>query len=111
MFCGKCGHGNNDGVSFCAKCGNQMSSTMQPTHPPLPAPSTPGNGYSVAGIICGAIAFLVFPIVLCPIGLILGAVGKSKGESKAVVAMVVSALGLVIGMILGAIVFSSTASF
>ncbi len=66
------------------------------------------NGFSIAGIVCGAIAFLFFPIVLGPVGLILGAVGKSKGEDKAVIALVVSGLGLVIGMILGAIIGAST---
>jgi len=70
-------------------------------------PRSVGNGYSTAGIILGAIAFLFFPIVLGPIGLIMGAVGKSRGEDKAVVAMVVSACGLVVGMILGIIVFDS----
>ena len=63
-----------------------------------------GNGFSTAGIIIGAVAFLFFPIILGPVGLILGAVGKSKGEPRAVVAMVVSGCGLVIGMIIGAIV-------
>jgi uncharacterized protein YacL len=73
----------------------------------MPTPQSAGSGFSVAGIICGAIAFLFFPIVLGPIGLILGAIGKSKGEEKAVVAMVVSALGLVIGLMLGFLVFAS----
>lgn len=72
-----------------------------------PQPSTAGNGFSTAGIILGAIAFLLLPILFGPAGLILGAVGKSRGESKAVVAMVVSALGLVVGMFLGFVVFSS----
>jgi hypothetical protein len=65
-----------------------------------------GNGFSTAGIILGAIAFLFFPIVLGPTGLILAAVGKSKGEDKAVVAMTVAGLGTVIGMILGVMLFS-----
>lgn len=73
-----------------------------------PVPTSAGNGFSVAGIILGALAFIILPIVLGPAGLILGAVGKSKGESKAVVAMVVSGLGLVIGMILGYLVGSGS---
>lgn len=73
-----------------------------------PASKTSSNGFSIAGIICGAIAFLFFPIVLGPVGLVLGAVGKSKGEDKAVLALIVSGLGLVIGMILGAAIGAST---
>lgn len=72
-----------------------------------PVPVTVGNGYSTAGIILGAIAFLFVPILLGPTGLVLGAIGKSKGESKAVVAMVVSACGLVVGMLLGIIAFGT----
>ena len=72
-----------------------------------PAPSTPGNGLSTAGIILGVIAFLFLPIVFGPAGLICGAIAKSKGEPKAVVAMIVSGAGLVLGMILGVLVFAS----
>jgi hypothetical protein len=72
------------------------------------APSrTNGNGYSTAGIILGAIAFLFFPIICGPAGLILGGVAMSKGESRAVVALVVSGVGMVVGFILGAFVLSS----
>jgi membrane protein DedA with SNARE-associated domain len=45
--------------------------------------------------------------VFGPVGLIFGAVAKSKGEEKAVVALVVSGLGLVVGMMLGYLVFAS----
>ena len=72
------------------------------------APGTAaGNRLSTIGIVLGAIAFVFFPIVFGPAGLILGAVAKSKGERLAVTAMVVSAAGLVVGMILGAIIYSS----
>jgi hypothetical protein len=67
-----------------------------------PRPSTPGNGFSVVGIIFGIAAIAFFPIVFGPAGLILGAVAKSKGESKAVIAMVVSGVGMVLGFIIGA---------
>ena len=84
--------------------------TDQPTPPPMfsaPRPSSPGSTFSTVGIICGAIAFLILPIIFGPAGLIFGAVAKSKGEEKAIVALVVSGLGLVVGMFLGFIVFSS----
>lgn len=110
MFCQKCGTQNSDAAAFCGKCGTQVSATMPPPPPTMTTaqPANAGNGFSIAGIVCGAIAFLFFPIILGPVGLILGAVGKSKGEEKAVIALVVSALGLVIGMILGAMIGAST---
>lgn len=109
-FCQKCGTQNNENSSFCSNCGTSVGASM-PAPPVMnvpPAPKSSGNGFSIAGIICGAIAFLFFPILLGPLGLILGAVGKSKGEDKAAIALVVSALGLVIGMILGAMIGATT---
>lgn len=109
MFCQSCGTAIDNGSTFCAKCGSRVATGSQMPPPPTNQVSgNTGNGFSIAGIICGAIAFLFFPIVLGPVGLILGAVGKSKGEEKAVIALVVSALGLVVGMVLGAIVGAST---
>lgn len=72
-------------------------------------PSGPNgsNTLSTIGIVLGAIAFVFFPILFGPAGLILGAVARSRGESRAVTAMVVSGIGLVVGMILGAIIYSS----
>ena len=49
----------------------------------------------------GAIAFLFFPIVFGPVGIILAAVGKSKNEERATVALAVSISGTVVGIILG----------
>jgi hypothetical protein len=63
------------------------------------------NGLAIAGIICGAIAFLFLPIILGPIGLILGGIAKSRGQRLANAALIVSGLGLVLGLILGIIVF------
>lgn len=121
MYCDQCGAQQTDGAAFCSSCGKPLhgqslqtaAPSQQPPPPPSqpyqyspPAPSTPGSGYSTAGIICGAIAFLFFPIVLGPVGLILGAVAKSKGEDKAVIALVVSAVGMVVGFIIGAILWT-----
>ena len=94
----------NAGTAFCAKCGTSVApGSPTPQYlAPQPSSTSTGNPYSTVGIVLGVIAFLFFPIILGPVGMILGAVGKSKGESKAVVAMVVSGIGLVVGMILGA---------
>lgn len=113
MFCQKCGQQNAEGAAFCSKCGSQIGNAFAPPTPGsipsfvAPTPSTPGNGLSTVGIILGVIAFIFFPIVFGPAGLICGAIAKSKGEPKAGVAMAVSAAGLVVGMILGALVFAS----
>jgi len=87
----------------------------QATPPPMPADfgqpaqqAATGNGFSIAGIILGALAFLIFPIIFGPIGLIMGAIAKSKGERLATRALVVSGIGLVVGMIFGAMVGLST---
>jgi hypothetical protein len=77
-----------------------------PSGEAAPKPPADGNGYSTAGIILGAIAFLFFPIICGPAGLILGGIAKSKGESRAVVALVVSGTGMIVGFILGALVSS-----
>ena len=102
MFCATCGAALNEESQFCPRCGTQRGESSQ-----LPTPKTTGNAFSTAGIICGVISFLFFPIVLGPIGLILGAVAKSKGEERAMTAIIVSAIGLVGGMIFGILVFST----
>jgi hypothetical protein len=63
-----------------------------------------GNGFSIVAIVLGAVAFLFFPILLGPAGMILGAVGKSRNERLAIPAMIISACGLVVGMVLGLVV-------
>lgn len=65
-----------------------------------------GAGYSIAGIICGAIALVFCPIVLGVVGLVLSAKAKKRGESLAGVARVVSIVGLVGGMLLGVLVYT-----
>src|SRR5215472_8796565 len=65
-------------------------------------PSGPqqSNGLAIAGIICGALAFLIAPIILGPAGLILGGIAKSRGQRLANAALIVAGLGLVVGIIL-----------
>lgn len=74
---------------------------------PQSSPWARSEGYSIAGIVLGVVAFVFIPIAFGPAGLILGAVGQSRGESKATIAMVVSCCGLVVGMLLGIIVYQS----
>ena len=65
--------------------------------PPAGAAAAAGNGFSIAGIVCGAISLFLFWFIFGPLGLVLGAVGKSRGEQKANTAMIVSAIGTIGG--------------
>lgn len=106
MYCASCGKEMTG--EFCANCGASRQGTPPPPPPGAAfTPRTAGNGLSTAGIILGAIAFIFFPILFGPAGLICGAIAKSRGEERAVIAMIVSACGLVIGMIIGAAIGAS----
>lgn len=70
-------------------------------------PQSSGNGFSIAGIVMGAIALLFVPPLFGILGLVFGGIGLSKKEKLAPVAMIVSGLGLVLGIILGVIVFTA----
>jgi len=73
----------------------------------MPQPQNGSNGFSIAGIILGAIGFFFFPILFGPAGLILGAVAKSKNEPRANTALIVSGIGLVGGIIFGMLIWAS----
>jgi len=121
MFCPHCGTNNTVG-QFCTKCGSaitqlaaapapspapQFAPVSQPTQFnsfPQAAPTT-SNVFSTWGIVLGAVAFLFFPVVFGPVGIILSAVGKSKNESRATVALTISIVGTVMGMFLGYILW------
>lgn len=64
--------------------------------------------FSTIGIICGIAAFLFFPIVLGPLGLVFGAIAKTRDEKNAIIAMTLGGVGLVVGMFLGALMASSS---
>jgi hypothetical protein len=63
---------------------------------------------SIVGAVLGGLSLLFLPIVLGPIGAILGFVAYSKGDKPlGLYVGIGSIVAMVIGMILGAIVFSS----
>jgi uncharacterized protein YacL len=69
-----------------------------------PASRRPGRGWSIAGLVCGIIAFLIVPILFGPLGVIFGFLGYRGGDRRlGVTAMVVSVVGLVVGLIVGAL--------
>ena len=54
-----------------------------------------------AAILLGVVALLFLPIVLGPIGIILGAISNRKGSDRGLIAVVVATVGTVAGMLLG----------
>jgi hypothetical protein len=92
--------------------GLQWTDRAQQAQPsPLPAPSpaaaSGSSVFSVLAIVSGGIAFLLFPIVFGPAGLILGGVALAKHEKWAVPAMITAACGLVVGFILGVVAWNN----
>jgi hypothetical protein len=64
-----------------------------------------GRNLAIAGIVSGAVSFLVIPILFGPLGVLLGILGLARGERRlGTVAVVVSVLGLVVGFILSFLV-------
>jgi hypothetical protein len=60
--------------------------------------------FSILGIVFGGVAFIFFPIILGPVGIILSVIGKTKGEKLANIALTVSILGTLVGIIIGAVI-------
>lgn len=63
-------------------------------------------GLANASIICGAIAFFVFPVIFGPLGIVFGVISWKSGNSRGLRGLVVSVAGLVVGMIVGALLWS-----
>lgn len=128
-MCEFCGTYVEPGSTYCSGCGRRVAPQGDPSQqgpwqmpppgaqpgvpwqgqPPwygYPAPD-PGIGFSVAGIVCGSIAFLFCPILLGPLGIIFAGVAMSRKERLATTAMWISVAGLVVGMLLGVIVYTS----
>jgi len=42
-----------------------------------------GNGLAIAGLVCGLVGLLFFPIILGPLAIIFGAVGLSRANRGA----------------------------
>lgn len=64
-----------------------------------------GRNLAIAGIVSGAVSFLVVPILFGPLGVLLGIFGLARGERRlGTIAIVMSVLGLVVGFILSFLV-------
>lgn len=82
-----------------------MSST-----PDAQPPSTPPDPrlFSVLGMVFGAIAVLIVPIVSGAVGMILAGVAIRKKEQLGKAAMGVAVIGTIAGILINAIIYSST---
>ena len=70
----------------------------------------PAKGMGIAAMICGIISIFLFAIIMGPLGIILGAVAKSKGNTSAapttgIVCGVIGVVGWVLLMIMGVSMF------
>lgn len=66
---------------------------------------------SIVGAVLGALALVIFPIILGPIGAVLGFVGYSKGDKPLGLYVGIGAIvATIVGMILGAVVWNATQS-
>jgi hypothetical protein len=85
---------------------NTTTEPPQPSHSPEGHPAHGrGRNLAIAGIISGAVSFLVIPILFGPLGVLLGILGLARAERRlGTIAIVVSVLGLVVGFILSFLV-------
>lgn len=78
------------------------------TNPQPTGASSNARVFSIVGAVLAVLALIVLPIVLGPIGAILGFVGYSKGDKPFGLYVGIGAIvATIIGMVLGAVVLSS----
>ncbi|MEO9322744.1 hypothetical protein ABFT23_04585 [Nocardioides sp. C4-1] len=70
--------------------------------------SSAARTMSIIGIVLGVLAVFVLPIILGPIGAVLGFVANSKGDRPLGMYVGIGCIvATVLGMVLGAVVYSS----
>jgi hypothetical protein len=75
-----------------------------------PAGSTKNSGrvFSIIGAVLAVIALIFLPIILGPIGAVLGFVGYSKGDKPLGLWVGIGAIvATILGMVLGAVVYNA----
>lgn len=115
MICKNCGFTNMEDVKFCENCGSDlnaqasvdMTNTVNYGNAGMPNPngvqnvSEPGKGLAIAGMVCGIVSFFCFGFITGLLGVIFGAVAKSKGckSGMATAGIVCGVLGVVFWLI------------
>lgn len=78
------------------------------TDPQPAGASSNARVFSIVGAVLAAIGLLFLPIILGPIGAVLGFVGYSKGDKPFGLYVGIGAIvATIVGMVLGYVVFSS----
>jgi len=63
--------------------GQQPYGSMPPPpYNPYPAPQS-GNGLAVAALVCGLVGLLIFNIILGPLAIVFGAIGRGRANRGA----------------------------
>ena len=133
MYCKYCGTANNSESKFCANCGASLveeqtqntykqPSYEQPNYSQPNAEQNPyanynpsyqnnsenGKGFAIAGMVCGIISLFCFPYILGALGIVFGAVAKSKGYKggMAIAGIICGILGIILGIITQAFLFA-----
>lgn len=107
MICRNCGVVNTTDGSFCSNCGANIVGIQQPTHMSYVTPveanaaTAGGNTYSTLAIIFGVLAVLFLPILFGPIGIVFGAVAKSKSEKNSSLGIGIAIGGTILGLLSG----------
>lgn len=117
MYCAQCGTQSDDGDTFCASCGEPLSTPGSVLAPPpptagayaspampmrgyAPAPPMPPatNGMAVAALVCGILGIFVLAMVFGYIGRrqIDESYGRYGGRGMATAGIVLGWIGLVI---------------
>lgn len=105
MVCKNCGTYNDDAAKFCASCGADLSLQNADDQAYTPANQAPicdtpaqepnynyavsgqnqtaepeaGKGLAIASMVCGIVSLLCFALITGTLGIVFGAIAKSKG--------------------------------
>jgi hypothetical protein len=77
-------------------------------YPPSPGAKRGSSGLLIGSLICSAVALLFIPIILGPVGAVLGFVDYGRGDRKGLWAGIFGIVATVVGMVLGYAVFKAT---
>ncbi len=104
MICPKCGNNVDDAAVICVNCGENLKQA--------PA-KAPGKGMAVASLVLGIVSMLCFPPVTGTLGIVFGAVARTKGNKSpmTIAGIICGAVGIVLWIVMLTTGFSSLSFF